>query len=154
MTIYKGDDTGGLLGKKLILDVQSPFDLQGCVLLFCYQSVTRKFENVATGDRLEIFFSHNETMKMSVGTFKATLVAVDAAGKVRTVTDNIKIKVSTNLAECYGGDEQITVTIGTAVDWSNIIHKPFEGLVVDLSTDDKKLAALGTIIEHLGGTIK
>ena len=38
--------------------------------------------------------------------------------------------------------------------WENIIHKPFEGMVVDLSTDDKQLATLGTIIEKLGGTVK
>ena len=153
MTIFKGDDVGGTLGKRLVIHVHSKFDLAGCVIIFNYQGITRKFEGVQDGDQLELFFSHNETAKMTVGTFKGVMFAVDAAGKYRTIDNGIPIKVTTNLRECYG-DNTFDVTVGNAVDWANIIHKPFEGVVVDLSTDDKMLAALGTIIEHLGGTIK
>lgn len=81
ITIFKGDDTGGLLGKHLFIRVQSQFDLHGCVLIFNYQGITRKYENVAVGDMLEVHFSHNETAQMTAGTFKATLIAIDAAGK-------------------------------------------------------------------------
>ena len=153
MKIFKGDDTGGMLGRKLIINVHTEYDLTGCVVIFNYQGITRKWDNVHDGDRLELFFSHNETAKMSVGTFKGVMFAVDAAGKYRTINNAIAIKVTTNLAECYG-DNEFDVTVGTAVDWEGILHKPFEGVEVDLSTDDRQLAALGTIIEKLGGTVK
>lgn len=152
LSIYKGDDTGGMLGKRLVLNIQSPFDLTGCVIVFNFQNITRRFENVAAGDSLEVFFSHNETARMSLGTGKATVIAIDAAGKIRTVTDSIRIKVTNNLKECYG-DATVTVTIGTAVNWDNICNKPFDGKLVDLSTDSKVVKALGDIIEALGGSV-
>lgn len=152
ISIYKGDDTGGTLGKHIVIKVLSQFDLQGCVLIFNYQGVTRKYENVSVGDMLDVHFSHNETAQMSVGTFKATLIAIDAAGKRRTVTDGIRIKVTTNLAECYGSETEIEVRIGLAVNWDNIVNKPLDGRVVDIHTDDGVVSALGEIITALGGT--
>lgn len=153
MKIFKGDDTGGRLGKALTITVHTKYDLTDCLVFFNYQGITRKWENVHDGDLLELFFSHNETAKMSVGTFKGVMFAVDPAGKYCTIDNAIPITVTTNLRDCYG-DNRFEVTVGNAVGWENIIHKPFEGLVVDLSTDDKQLAALGTIIEKLGGTVK
>lgn len=153
MTIFKGDDIGGTFGKRLIINLHSKFDLTGCVIIFNYQGITRKWENVHDGQRLELFFSHNETARMSVGTSKGVMFAVDSSGKYRTIDNGIPIKVTTNIKECYG-DNEFDVTVGNAVSWENIINKPFEGMVIDLSTDDLKLRALGTIIEKLGGTIK
>ena len=43
--------------------------------------------------------------------------------------------------------------IGAAVNWENICNKPFDGKVVDLSTDSKVVKALGDIIEALGGSV-
>lgn len=153
ITLFKGDDTGGLLGKSVVIEISTEFDLTGCTVIFNYQGIERRWENVHDGDMREVFFSHNETARMSLGVSKAVIIAVDASGKIRTITNSLPIKVSTNLSECYG-DNVAQVTIGTTVNWEHITGKPFEGQVVDLSTDDDKLAALGTIIEHLGGTIK
>lgn len=152
MTIYKGDDIGGTLGKRLAITVHSQKDLTGCVVIFNYQGCTRKWDNVKDGDVLELFFSHNETNRMSLGTHKGVMFAVDAAGKYRTINDSILIKVTNSLAECYGKDT-IDVTIGTVVEWRDIIHKPLDGQIVDISTEDGATAALGTIIEALGGTV-
>lgn len=151
-TIFKGDDTGGLLGKHLYIKVQSQYNLHGCVLIFNYQGITRKYENVSVGDKLEVHFSHNETAQMSLGVFKAALIAIDAAGKVRTVNNSIPIKVSSNLDECYGSDTEIGVTIGVTVNWETIVNKPLDGRVVDIHTDDGVVAALAEIITALGGT--
>ena len=153
ITIFKGDDTGGQLGKHVVLDISTHFDLTNCTVIFNYQGIERKFTDVHDGDRREIIFSHNDTAKMSVGTFKAVVIAVDSSGKVRTLTNTLPIKVSTSLNECYE-DNVAAISIGKTVRWSNIAGLPFEGQEIDLSTDDKMLAALGTIIEHLGGTIK
>ena len=152
LTIYKGDDTGGSFGKRLVITVNSTRDLTGCIIVFNYQGVTRRFENVSAGKTVEVFFSHNETSKMSLGTFRATIFSVDQSGKICTLENALPIKVTSNLKECYG-DALATVTIGTAVNWENICNKPFDGKVVDLSTDSKVVKALGDIIEALGGSV-
>ena len=152
ITLFKGDDTGGMLGKSVVVEITTEYDLSNCSVIFNYQGVERRWTNVKSGDRREVFFSHNETARMSVGTFKAVIIAVDAAGKVRTITNSLPIKVSTNLAECYG-DNVAQVTIGTTVNWDSITGKPFDGKTVSLSTDDDIIAAVGTIIEKLGGQI-
>ena len=152
ITLFKGDDTGGMLGKSVVVEITTEYDLSNCSVIFNYQGVERRWTDVKSGDRREVFFSHNETARMSVGTFKAVIIAVDAAGKVRTITNSLPIKVSTNLAECYG-DNVAQVTIGTTVKWDSIIGKPFDGKTVSLSTDDDVIAAVGTIIEKLGGQI-
>ena len=151
-TLFKGDDTGGMLGKSVVVEITTEYDLSNCSVIFNYQGVERRWTDVKSGDRREVFFSHNETARMSVGTFKAVIIAVDAAGKVRTITNSLPIKVSTNLAECYG-DNVAQVTIGTTVNWDSITGKPFDGKTVSLSTDDDIIAAVGTIIEKLGGQI-
>ena len=152
ITLFKGDDTGGMLGKSVVVEITTKYDLSNCSVIFNYQGVERRWTDVKSGDRREVFFSHNETARMSVGTFKAVIIAVDAAGKVRTITNSLPIKVSTNLAECYG-DNVAQVTIGTTVNWDSITGKPFDGKTVSLSTDDDVIAAVGTIIEKLGGQI-
>ena len=152
ITLFKGDDTGGMLGKSVVVEITTEYDLSNCSVIFNYQGVERRWTDVKSGDRREVFFSHNETARMSVGTFKAVIIAVDAAGKVRTITNSLPIKVSTNLAECYG-DNVAQVTIGTTVNWDSITGKPFDGKTVSLSTDDDIIAAVGTIIEKLGGQI-
>ena len=152
ITLFKGDDTGGTLGKSVVVEITTEYDLSNCSVIFNYQGVERRWTDVKSGDRREVFFSHNETARMSVGTFKAVIIAVDAAGKVRTITNSLPIKVSTNLAECYG-DNVAQVTIGTTVKWDSITGKPFDGKTVSLSTDDDVIAAVGTIIEKLGGQI-
>ena len=153
MKIFKGDDTGGRLGKALTITVHTKYDLTDCLVFFNYQGITRKWEGVKDGDTLDLFFSHNETARMSVGTFKGIMFAVDPAGKYRTIDNAIPITVTTSLRDCYG-DDHFDVVVGVAINWDDIVHKPFEGQEIDIGTDDKVLAALGTIIEKLGGTVK
>lgn len=151
--IFKGDDTGGALGKTVVVEIVSDLPLEGCTIVFLFCGVVREFTGVSSGDKLEIFFSHNDTQMMPVGIGNATIKARDAAGKIRTLTNSLPIKVTTNLAECYGGDNSVQVKICNAVDWDCIVGKPFDGKSVSLSTDDDVIAAVGTIIEKLGGQI-
>lgn len=150
--LFKGDDTGGTLGKSVVITLTTEHDLTGCTVVFNYQGVERRWSDVVSGSSLSVFFSHNETAKMSVGVFKAVIYAIDSAGKIRTITNSLPIKVSTNIAECYDNNA-VTVALTGAINWESIIGKPFTGQTVDLTTDDDIRAALGTIIEHLGGQI-
>lgn len=154
LTIFKGDDTGGTLGKHIAITVTTEVPLTNCVLVFNYCGAVREFANVVSGQTIEVFFSHNETRTFPVGTNKAALAIRDASGKVRTLTNALPIKVTTNLEECYGPQSQTAdVSIRAVANWSDIINKPFVGKVVNLKTDDDMLAAVGTIVEQLGGTV-
>lgn len=154
LTVFKGDDTGGTLGKRVAITVVSELPIADSTILFSFCGVVREFTNVHSGDEIEIFFSHNDTRVMPVGIGMATLRARDASGKIRTLTNSLPIKVTTNIAECYGSDAaSTTVTIRAVVTWEDVSGKPFDGKTVSLSTDDDVIAAVGTIIEKLGGQI-
>ena len=155
LTIYKGDDTGGRLGKAVEIEITTAYDIADCTVVFSYQGVERRWTGIHSGDRREVFFSHNETAHMAVGVYNAVVLVVDASGKVRTLKNALPIKVTTSLAECYGAAGEIAqVSIGAAVSWAQIVGLPFEGASVELSTDDDVRAALGTIIEKLGGSVR
>ena len=154
LTIFKGDDTGGALGKRIAITVVSELPIEESTILFSFCGVVREFTNVHSGDEIEVFFSHNDTRTMPVGVGRATLRARDASGKIRTLTNSLPIEVTTNLEKCYGADAtSTTVTIRAVVTWGDIGGKPFAGKTIRLKTDDDTLAALGTIIEELGGTV-
>lgn len=154
LTIFKGDDTGGALGKRVEIKVVSELPLDGCVLVFAFCGVIREFTGVHSGDSIEVFFSHNDTRSMPVGVGRASLKVRDAAGKVRTLTNSLPIEVTTNVAKCYGTDAQsATITIRAVTSWDDVAHKPFEGQSVPLKTDDDVRAAVGTIVEQLGGSV-
>lgn len=155
LTIYKGDDTGGRLGKAVEIEITTAYDIADCTVVFSYQGVERRWTGIHSGDRREVFFSHNETAHMAVGVYNAVVLVVDASGKVRTLKNALPIKVTTSLAECYGAAGEIAqVSIGAVVSWAQIVGLPFEGASVALSTDDDVRAALGTIIEKLGGSVR
>ena len=154
LKIFKGDDTGGALGRRVSIQVVSELPLAGCVVVFSFCGVVREFEGVESGDEIEVFFSHNDTRTMPLGVGKASLKVRDASGKIRTLTNSLPIKVTSDVNECYGDDAQkATVTIRAVISWENVAHKPFEGQSVPLRTDDDVLAALGTVIEEMGGTV-
>lgn len=154
LTVFKGDDTGGTLGKRVEIKVVSELPLDECILVFSFCGVVREFTGVHSGDSIEVFFSHNDTRSMPLGVGKASLKVRDSAGKVRTLTNSLPIEVTTNVAKCYGADAQsTTVTIRAVTTWEDVAHKPFEGQDISLKTDDDVIAAVGTIIEKLGGQI-
>lgn len=154
LTVFKGDDTGGTLGKRVAITIVTELPLTNCKVLFDFCGIQREYENVKSGDVLEVFFSHNETRTFPVGTQKASIRIRDASGKVRTLTNSLPIKVTTNIVECYGSDAQnATITIRAMASWEQIVGKPFEGKTISLRTDDDMLAAVGTIVEQLGGTV-
>lgn len=152
--IFKGDDTGGALGKHIAITVVSELPIEDSTIVFSFCGVVREFTGVHSGDSINVFFSHNDTRAMPVGVGMATISARDASGKIRTLTNSLPIKVTTNLAECYGDDAaSTTITIRAVVTWDNVGEKPFQGKTVPLRTDDDVIAAVGTIIEGLGGQI-
>ena len=127
LTIFKGDDTGGVIGKRITLRIETEIPVENCKLVFSFCSTRREFTNVVSGQDIEIFFSHNETQMFPLGTSRANLTLVDASGKVRTLSNSLQIRVTNNVAECYGSDAQsATVTIRAMVRWEDVANKPTE----------------------------
>ena len=153
ITLFKGHDTGGALGKKFRVKVVTEHNLDGCFVVVEYQRVTKRFDNVEAGQWLEIHYSHNETERMLEGVFPMRIYAVDSSGKVRTITNKVNCKVTRDITEVYGGSaSDIEVELSNPVDWREIIHKPMENRALDISTDDGIIAAVKEIVEALGGT--
>ena len=178
LKIFKGDDTGGMFGKHISIKVESPFPLTNCTILFDFLGIQKTFTNVTVGEFIEIFFTHNETKCMKEGVSYARMLVIDPSGKGRTITNSIAIKVTTDVAECYGTDGQsITVQIGVVVDWTFVTNKPtinghalvgdltghdlgladtadipdFNGEMIPIFTDDELREALKKVIVKLGG---
>lgn len=122
--LYKGDDTGGAFGKRVTFEVQTDADIFGAKVYFELCGVRREFENVTSGDKLEIFFSHNETARFPVGTHKALVWLVDPSGKIRTLDNALPVRVTTNLVECYGADDSTKVEIKRSVAWDRLVDVP------------------------------
>ena len=151
--IFKGDDTGGQLGKAFRIRVITEHDLGGCFVVVEYQRIAKRFDNVVAGQWLEIHYSHNETEQMLEGVFPMRVYAVDSSGKVRTITNKVNCKVTRDMAEVYGdGASDIEVELSQPVDWGEIVHKPLENRAIDISTDDGIVAAVKELVEALGGT--
>ena len=152
--IYRGDDTDFPGNQELIVEINTTRDLTGCSAHFQFQGFTQDFDKIPADKKLHLIFPSSETKKFALGASDAKLWLTNGT-KVRTVESRIHIVVTNRVDEAYNNDDPqaITVTIGTTVNWDSITGKPFDGKTVSLSTDDDVIAAVGTIIEKLGGQI-
>ena len=64
-------------------------------------------------------------MCMREGVSNARLSIVDSSGKVRTVSNTLAIKVTSDVEECYGTENQkITCKLSLLVSWDYVEDKP------------------------------
>ena len=129
VTIFRGDDTGGQLGKTIVINFHcgDTVNMEGVVVTFVLGGFYEKeFHNVHDGDRLEIFMTHEQTAMLPLGVSFGKLYGTDASGKIRTFSNRIPIRVTNRVCEAYGSAEEseIDVTISNAITWDSIIGKP------------------------------
>jgi len=125
LKIFKGDSTGMPIGKTVRIKVVSDIALTGLTVRFKYEGVVRDFVGVTSGDYISIAFTNEETEGMALGVHSAVLQLVDGAGRVRTLTNTLCIKVTSDVSECYATDSsQTEVRIRISVDWSDVLNKP------------------------------
>lgn len=126
--IFKGDDTGGTFGRTLVfkIDVGEGISLDGCRADFTFDGITKTFPApLVAGESREIFYSHNETAGMALGTRFASFRIIDAAGKIRTFDNTIKVCVTDDVSMVYpGSTDTATITIGAGISWDLITGKP------------------------------
>ena len=129
VTIFRGDDTGGQLGKTIIINFHcgDTVNMEGVVVTFILGGFYEKeFHNVHDGDRLEIFMTHEQTAMLPLGVSFGKLYGTDASGKIRTFSNRIPIRVTNHVCEAYGSAEEsgIDITISNAITWDSIFGKP------------------------------
>lgn len=129
VTIFRGDDTGGQLGKTIVINFHcgNTVNMEGVVVTFILGGFYEKeFHNVHDGDRLEIFMTHEQTAMLPLGVSFGKLYGTDASGKIRTFSNRIPIRVTNHVREAYGDSEdaEIDVTISNAITWDSIFGKP------------------------------
>lgn len=129
VTIFRGDDTGGQLGKTIVINFHcgDTVNMEGVVVTFILGGFYEKeFHNVHDGDRLEIFMTHEQTAMLPLGVSFGKLYGTDASGKIRTFSNRIPIRVTNHVCEAYGDSEdaEIDVTISNAIAWDSIFGKP------------------------------
>lgn len=128
LKIFKGDDTGGAFGRTLVfkINVGDGVSLIGCRAEFIFDGITKAFAApLVAGESREIFYSHNETALMALGTRNATFRIIDAAGKIRTFDNTIKVCVTDDVTSVYPGEtDTASVTIGAGISWDLVTDKP------------------------------
>lgn len=105
--IFSGDDTDFRGDQRLALTFSAPdVDFTGCTAELEFLGQRRTFANLANGGRLAFAFSSDETRGMRCGVWPVTIRLRDAAGRVRTVDNTQRIKVTDDVNEAYSDAEQ------------------------------------------------
>lgn len=112
-TIYKGDDTDFRGAARLSLRIGTEADLSGCTVEFTFLGQTRRFSGDAAAKPLSFAFSASETALFPVGVHRARVRVFDPEGRVKTVDDSVRIRVTDSVADAYGtdGEQPIPVSL-------------------------------------------
>ena len=115
--IYKGDDTDfrGSTGFTLKVVTSSNLNLSGCTVEVEVLGFRRSFPASATGELVCPFaFTAAETQRMPLGIHAATVRVYDSKGRVRTINNSIRVKVTNSVHEAYGKDDPQEVTLAVS----------------------------------------
>lgn len=144
--IYKGDDTDfrGSTGFTLKVVTSSNLNLSGCTVEVEVLGFKRSFPASATGELVCPFaFTAAETQRMPLGIHAATVRVYDSKGRVRTINNSIRVKVTNSVHEAYGKDDPQEVTLAVST--------------VDLEAYAKKAdvtAAITAALKDAGASVK
>lgn len=150
--IYRGDDTNfkDFTTISLTLD-DVPYSITGCSADFTLCGQTVVINEFSMGEPIAIKFSAEQTSKMKLGVQCGAFRIIDPSGRVRTINATIRVKVTDDPAEAYGGEDSIVIK--NRIPWGSIGDLPLVGSEFDLTDVNGITAAVGALIESLGGTV-
>ena len=151
ITLYRGDDTGGQLGKnvKIAFHCDDAVDMEGVTVRFNLLNViTKEWTNVHDGDILEMFVTHEQSGKLPLGFLFGKIWGEDSSGKVRTFANRLPIIVTHDLRKVYGSDglDSQDIHVYSSVDWDAIANKP--------TLFPSKIELVDGLTEALDGMVK
>lgn len=111
--IFCGDDTDSFNDQRLALTFTADgVDLTDCTAEVEFLGQKRTFSTVTDGGSLSFSFSAAETRAMKCGVWPVTIRLLDSNGRVRTVDNTQRIKVTKDVNEAYADAEQeLTVAL-------------------------------------------
>lgn len=151
ITLYRGDDTGGQLGKeiKIAFHCDDAVDMDGVTVRFNLLNViTKEWTNVHDGDILEMFVTHEQSSRLPLGFLFGKIWGEDSSGKVRTFANRLPIIVTHDLRKVYGSDglDSQDIHVYSSVDWDAIANKP--------ALFPSKVELVDGLTEALAGMVK
>lgn len=154
LIIFKGDDTGGVFGRRLTFTIEAGegVDLSGCRAEWIFDGIVKTFAApLVPGEVREVFYSHNETRCMALGVRYGTFRIIDAAGKVRTLTNTKPVEVTNNADRCYPGASAASFVVHGVGDMK---HSEFADLEEKEGMTLKEVGGMvNTLIRKLKGTV-
>lgn len=154
LIIFKGDDTGGTFGRPLLFTIEAVkgVDLSGCSAEWDFDGIVKRFDApLIPGEVREVFYSHNETRCMELGVRFGTFRIIDAAGKVRTLTNTKPVEVTNNAERCYPGSSAASFVIHGIGDMK---HSEFADLEEKEGMTLNEVGGMvNTLIRKLKGTV-
>ena len=157
--IYKGDDTDFNGGSPIILNIGTDFDLDGCRLELSFLGCRREFLGLSgRAAELSLVFSAQETGAMPLGTHRCTIRVWDPAGRVRTLSDSVRFKVTDSVDEAAGGSIDVepgeTVEELTEADGLGSVKEAVNKLarIVGAAATCLALTVGGATLNKLSGT--
>lgn len=129
ITLYRGDDTGGQLGKnvKIAFHCDDAINMDGVIVHFSLLDIiTKEWTNVRDGDILELFVTHEQSGRLPLGSLFGKIWGEDPSGRVRTFANRLPIIVTNDLRKVYGSDglDSQDIHVYSPVGWDAIANKP------------------------------
>ncbi len=98
IVIRQGDDSD-FMDQKIVLATTDVEDLSDYRIIFTLGPITKTYENL-NGQKIELFFTKEETKQLPVGGIYGALKVVDSYGKEYTTLTNIYFKILPELVKC------------------------------------------------------
>ena len=126
IVLFCGDDSNFVGNQTIFIELETDIDTTGCKAHLKYISKTFTWDAIPEDKRLELVFSAEETKAMPLGDWDAELWLEDAQGRRRTVSNQIRIRVTKSVGDAYWSEDpqSIKASIGNAFDYNNAYNKP------------------------------
>lgn len=134
IVLFCGDDSNFVGNQTIFIELETDLDTTGCKAHLKYISKTFTWNAIPEDKRLELVFSAEETKAMPLGDWDAELWLEDAQGRRRTVSNQIRIRVTKSVEDAYWSEDpqSIKASIGNAFDYNNAYNKPtLNGVVIE-----------------------
>ena len=134
IVLFCGDDSNFVGNQTIFIELETDLDTTGCKAHLKYISKTFTWNAIPEDKRLELVFSAEETKAMPLGDWDAELWLEDAQGRRRTVSNQIRIRVTKSVGDAYWSEDpqSIKASIGNAFDYNNAYNKPtLNGVVIE-----------------------
>ena len=134
IVLFCGDDSNFVGNQTIFIELETDIDTTGCKAHLKYISKTFTWNAIPEDKRLELVFSAEETKAMPLGDWDAELWLEDAQGRRRTVSNQIRIRVTKSVGDAYWSEDPqaIKASIGNAFDYNNAYNKPtLNGVVIE-----------------------